>query len=298
LSGAAHRPDARNEPFWKGWIMLRRFIALGVAALAAASGDTAHAAQPVSAGYNLQAAATQVASDIAWFHSSILIPIITAVTLLVLALLAYCAIRFRASANPVPSKTTHNVVIEVVWTLAPIIILIVIAIPSFKLLYEQQTIPKADLTVKAIGYQWYWGYAYPDHGNFAFDSYVVQDKDRKDPVNQPRLLAVDNEMVVPVGKVVRLQVTAQDVLHAFFVPSFGVQVTAVPGRLNEAWFKVERPGVYYGQCNELCGKDHSSMPIAVRALPEAEFAAWVDGAKKKFAASQSLDVANAQQAGR
>lgn len=282
--------------------MLRRLIGpslvaiLGLVALATIA--PVLAAQPAPGAINLQPAATQVASDIHWFHATILIPIITVVSLLVLALLAYCVLRFRASANPVPSKTTHNVAIEVIWTLAPIMILIVIAIPSFKLLYEQQVTPKADLTVKATGYQWYWGYTYPDHGNFAFDSYVIQDKDRTDPVKQPRLLAVDNEMVVPVGKVVRLQVTAQDVLHAFFVPSFGVQVTAIPGRLNEAWFKVDRPGIYYGQCNELCGKDHASMPIAVRAVAEAEFAAWVEGARKKFAGGSPVNVADSLPASR
>lgn len=274
-------------------MMLPRLFGLGVMALALGAASAVLAAQPQAGGIDLQPAATQVAADIQWFHSTILMPIITLVVLLVLGLLIYCVMRFRASVNPVPNKTTHNVTLEVVWTLAPILILVVIAIPSFKLLYEQQTTPKADLTVKATGFQWYWGYTYPDHGNFAFESYLLADKDRTDPVKQPRLLAVDNEMVVPVGKVVRLQVTAQDVLHAFFVPSFGVQVTAVPGRLNEAWFKVDRPGIYYGQCNELCGKDHASMPIAVRVVGEAEFAAWIESAKKKYAGRSALDLAAA-----
>lgn len=273
--------------------MFRRIGALGLGLMAALAANSALASGPVAGALGLQPAATDVAQDVHSFHNIILLPIITVVTLLVLGLLAYCVLRFKASANPTPSKTTHNVVIEVIWTLAPILTLIIIAIPSFKLLYEEQTTPKADMTVKVTGYQWYWGYAYPDNGNFAFDSYVLQDKDRTDPEKQPRLLAVDNELVVPVGKVVRVQVTSQDVLHSFFIPSFGVQITAVPGRLNEAWFKVERPGMYYGQCNELCGKDHSAMPIAVRALPEAEFTAWVEGAKKKFASNGQLNVANA-----
>lgn len=272
--------------------MFPRLIGLGVMAVAAFGSVAALAAGAEPAGIGLQPAETQIASDIHSFHSNILLPIITIVVLLVLGLLTYCMLRFRASVNPVPNKTTHNVLIEVIWTLAPILTLIVIAIPSFKLLYAEQITPKADVTVKVTGYQWYWGYAYPDNGNFSFDSYVLQDKDRTDPVKQPRLLAVDNEMVVPVGKVVRLQVTSQDVLHSFFVPSFGVQITAVPGRLNEAWFKAERPGIYYGQCNELCGKDHSSMPIAVRAVSEAEFASWIEAAKKKYAAGTSIDVAD------
>ena len=278
--------------------MLRRLFGISLGVITLGFAGAALAAQPQPGGIDLQPAATQLASDIHWFHSAILMPIITIVVLVVLALLIYCVVRFRASVNPVPTKTTHNVTVEVVWTLAPIVILIFIAIPSFKILYEQQVTPKADLTVKVTGYQWYWGYTYPDHGNFAFESYLLPDKDRTDPVKQPRLLAVDNEMVVPVGKVVRLQITAQDVLHAFFVPSFGVQVTAVPGRLNEAWFKADRPGIYYGQCNELCGKDHSSMPIAVRVLAEAEFAAWVEGAKKKFAGGASLHFADASQTDR
>lgn len=243
--------------------------------------------QPTPGGIDLQPWATEIKESIHKFHTWTLMPIITGVVLLVLALLAYCILRFNAKANPTPSKVTHNVIVEVLWTILPIIILIVIAIPSFQLLFKEQAIPPADLTVKVTGHQWNWEYTYPDNGNFSFSSYMLQDKDRKDEATQPRLLAVDNEMVVPVGKVVRVQVTADTVLHAFFVPSFGVQITAVPGRLNETWFKVDatKPGMYYGECNELCGDNHSYMPIAIRAVTEQEFATWLEQAKQKFAAA-------------
>ena len=170
----------------------------------------------------------------------------------------YACVRFRASANPNPSKRTHNVTVEVLWTLIPCLILIVMAVPSFKILYKQDAIPKADLTIKAIGYQWYWGYEYPDE-NIIFDSYMIEEKDLK--ANQPRLLAVDNEVVVPVDKVVKVLITANDVLHAWALPSFGVKRDAVPGRINETWFKAEKVGTYYGQCSELCGIKHAFMPI-------------------------------------
>jgi cytochrome c oxidase subunit 2 len=196
-------------------------------------------------------------------------------------------VRFNARANPIPSRTTHNTLLEVVWTLVPVAVLVIIAIPSFKLLFYQLNIPQADLTVKATGKQWYWTYSYPDNGKFEFDSLLVRDDKQRRP-DQPRLLAVDNEMVVPVNKTVRVQTIGTDVIHAFAVPSFGVKIDAIPGRLNETWFKATREGVYYGQCSELCGKDHAFMPIAVRVVSEQAFATWVAEAKQKFAREDSV----------
>jgi cytochrome c oxidase subunit 2 len=221
--------------------------------------------------------------NIIWFHDFLLY-LITAIAVFVLVLLVIVVVRFNARANPVPTKTTHNTLLEVAWTLIPVIILTAIAVPSFKLLFLQQTIPLADLTVKAVGKQWYWSYGYPD-SKFEFDSLMLQDKDRKP--DQPRLLAVDNDMVVPVNKVVRVQVIGADVIHAFAVPSFGIKIDAVPGRLNETWFKATREGIYYGQCSELCGKDHAYMPIAVRVVSDKDYAAWLDQAKKKYAGNDS-----------
>ena len=175
--------------------------------------------------------------DIVNFHDNLLLPIIIAITVFVLFLMLYACVRFRASANPNPSKRTHNVTVEILWTLIPCLILIVMAVPSFKILYKQDTIPKADLTIKAVGYQWYWGYEYPDE-NIIFDSYMIEEKDLR--ADQPRLLAVDNEVIVPVNKVVKVLITANDVLHAWALPSFGVKRDAVPGRINETWFKAEK----------------------------------------------------------
>ena len=202
-----------------------------------------------------------------------------------LLLLLVIMVRFNARANPTPSRTTHNTVLEIAWTLIPIIILVAIAIPSFKLLFLQQYPPAVDVTVKATGKQWYWSYSYPDNGAFEFDSNMLQDKERK--ADQPRLLAVDNEMVVPVNKTIRVQVIGSEVIHAFAVPSFGVKIDAVPGRLNETWFKATREGMYYGQCSELCGRDHAYMPIAVRVVNDRDYTAWLDQAKKKYATDDS-----------
>jgi len=210
-----------------------------------------------------------------------------AIVLLVLALLIYVMVRFNAKANPVPSKTSHNTTVEVVWTVAPILILIAIAVPSFSLLFAQQDPgrilkdydPAKVLTVKATGIQWYWNYEYPDHDGVAFDSNMLTDEQRTDPATQPRLLAVDNELIVPVGTVVRMQVIGQDVIHSFTVPAFGIKIDAIPGRLNETWFLAEREGVYYGQCSELCGINHAFMPIAVRVVKPEQFKSWVETAK-------------------
>jgi len=236
--------------------------------------------EPVDWQLGFQKSASKSMSDIVWFHDYMLLPIITAITVFVLFLLAYACIRFRASKNPVASTTNHNTTIEVIWTLVPCLILIVMAVPSFKVLYSQDEIPKADVTIKAIGYQWYWGYEYPDE-NIVFDSYMIEDKDLKE--GQPRLLAVDNEVVVPVNKVVKVMITANDVLHAWALPSFGVKRDAVPGRINETWFKADRTGTFYGQCSELCGIKHAFMPITVNVVSEEDYNQWLEKAKVEFA---------------
>ncbi len=222
--------------------------------------------------------------DIVNFHNNLLLPIIIAISVFVLFLMLYACVRFRASANPNPSKRTHNVTVEILWTLIPCLILIVMAVPSFKILYKQDTIPKADLTIKAIGYQWYWGYEYPDE-NIIFDSYMIEEKDLR--ADQPRLLAVDNEVVVPVNKVIKVLITANDVLHAWALPSFGVKRDAVPGRINETWFKAEKEGTYYGQCSELCGIKHAFMPITVKVVSEEDYQEWLSEARVKFAKEET-----------
>jgi cytochrome c oxidase subunit II len=241
--------------------------------------------QPAPWEYKLQEAATPVMENITWFHNFMLW-LITAITLFVLVLLVIVVVKFNAKANPVPSKTTHHTLIEVVWTIVPVLILVAVAVPSFRLLFLQLDVPKADLTIKATGKQWFWTYSYPDNGPFEFDSLMATDK-------QPRLLAVDNEVVVPVNKVVRVQTTAADVIHSFAVPSFGIKIDAIPGRLNETWFKATKLGMFYGQCSELCGKDHAFMPIAIRVVSDEEFATWIEQAKKKFASNPSSTFASA-----
>ena len=210
--------------------------------------------------------------DIVWVHDYMLLPIITAITAFVLFLVIYACIRYRAARNPVASQTSHNTFIEIIWTLVPCLILIVMAVPSFKILYEQDEIPPADVTIKAVGYQWYWGYEYPDE-NIIFDSYMIEEQDLKP--GQPRLLTVDNEIVVPVNKVVKVLITANDVLHAWALPSFGVKRDAVPGRINETWFKADRTGTFYGQCSELCGIKHAFMPITVNVVSQKEYDEWL-----------------------
>jgi cytochrome c oxidase subunit II len=263
----------------------RRLLGLAVAGVALAAGGAAWAGQPAPWEWTLQEAASPVMEKITSFHT-LLVWIITIITLFVLVLLVMVVVKFNAKANPVPSKTTHNTLIEVAWTLIPVLILVAIAVPSFRLLFQQLDIPKADLTIKATGKQWYWSYAYPDNGKFEFDSLLAQDK-------KPRLLGVDNEMVVPVNKVVRIQTTGADVIHAFAVPAFGIKIDSIPGRLNETWFKATKTGMFYGQCSELCGKDHAFMPIAVRVVSDQEFAAWVETAKKKFATNPANSFAAA-----
>lgn len=266
----------------------RHLLGLAVAGLTLATGGAAFAAelgQPAPWEWTLQQSASPVMDNIVWFHNFLFV-LITLITLFVLALLVIVVMKFNAKANPVPSRTTHNTLIEVAWTLIPVLILVGISVPSFRLLFLELDVPKADITIKATGKQWYWSYAYPDNGKFEFDSLMAQDK-------QPRLLGVDNEMVVPVNKVVRVQVTGADVIHAFALPAFGVKIDAIPGRLNETWFKATKTGMFYGQCSELCGKDHAFMPIAIRVVEDQEFASWVETAKKKFASGGTSTFASA-----
>jgi cytochrome c oxidase subunit 2 len=269
-------------------LVLKRLTVLAitmVAVLTGAESALAGLGQPSPWQVGLQQSASPVMDNIIWFHDFLLY-IISGIAGFVLVLLVVVMVRFNARTNPSPSRTTHNTLIEIAWTLIPIVILMVIAVPSFKLLFLQLNVPAADLTVKATGKQWYWSYSYPDNGQFEFDSLMLKEGERKE--GQPRLLAVDNEMVVPVNKTVRVITTGSDVIHSFAVPSFGIKIDAVPGRINETWFTATREGVYYGQCSELCGKDHAFMPIAVHVVSEQAFSAWVEEAKKKYARDEAL----------
>ncbi|WP_430423852.1 cytochrome c oxidase subunit II [Phenylobacterium sp.] len=230
--------------------------------------------EPTDKAIDLQPGVTPLRHDAIWFHNWILMPVITGITLFVLALLIWVVVRYNKKANPVPAKFTHNTMIEVIWTLAPVAILVVISIFSFKLLFAYNDMPKPDLTIKAVGYQWYWGYEYPDQKIGEFVSNMLPEDEAKKAA-KPYRLAVTEPLVVPINKVVRVQVTGADVIHAFAVPSFGIISDAIPGRLNETWFKADRLGTYYGNCRELCGVDHAFMPIEVRVVTQAEFDAWV-----------------------
>lgn len=226
-------------------------------------------------------AASPVQERLIGFHDGLLY-LITAISVVVLVLLIYVCLKFSARANPVPSKNAHNTLIEVIWTVIPVLLVIAILIPSFRHLYymdHSEIEGQADVTIKIIGYQWYWNYEYPDVG-FAFDSYIVKEEDLKP--GQPRLLTVDNEIVVPVGKKVLLQITGGDVIHSWAMPSFGVKMDAVPGHMNQTWFQADHLGVYYGQCSELCGVNHGFMPITVRVVTQEEYEAWLEAAKAKF----------------
>ena len=234
-------------------------------------------------GIDLQTPNSEVATDVYNMHFFVLV-IMALITLFVLALLLWVGYRYSEKKNKTPSKRVHNTFIEILWTAIPVLILVVISIPSFKLLYKQDVIPEPDLTIKAIGYQWYWGYEYPDHGNFAYEAFMLQSEDEVED-NRPfkRMLTTDTRVVVPVNKIVRVQVTAADVLHSWAVPALGVKTDAVPGRLNETWFKADKTGIYYGMCSELCGVNHQSMPIEIHVVSDNEFSAWVEESQKKYA---------------
>ena len=240
----------------------------------------AFAEEPYDWQLGWQPAASPVREHIDALHNVLLV-VITLITLFVLGLLLYVMFRFSAKRHPVPSKITHNTVIEIIWTLVPVLILVAIAVPSFKLLYYMDKNPHATMTIKITGHQWYWSYEYPDQGHLSFNSNML-DADTTKKEGKPRLLAVDNPVVVPVGTVVRVLVAGTDVIHSWFVPAVGVQEYAMPGRTNEAWLQIDRPGVYYGQCNQICGINHPFMPIEIHAVSQDDFAKWVDGAKKQF----------------
>ena len=248
--------------------------------------EAALAQQPVPWQVGLQPAADARMENIVWLHD-FLLTIITLICLFVLGLLLWIMLRFNARANPAPSATTHNTLLEVMWTVLPVAILLVIAVPSFRILYQQDTIPEADLTIKAIGKQWYWTYEYPDYGNFTFDALMIPERRSAPavPDGEPRLLGATNRVVVPVNANVHLLTTSADVIHAWAIPSFGVKIDAVPGRINESWFRPTREGVYYGQCSELCGARHAFMPIAVEVMSQERFDEWVAEARERFASA-------------
>ena len=242
-------------------------------------------------GVDLQNPVTEVAQDVYNMHAFVTI-IMALITLFVLGLLVWVCYRYSEKKNSKPSKTVHNTLVEILWTAIPVLILIIIAVPSFKLLYKQDVIPEPDLTIKAIGYQWYWGYEYPDNGNFSYEAFMVQSKEElEEEKPYKRMLTTDTKVVVPINKIIRVQVTAADVLHSWAVPAFGVKTDAVPGRLNETWFKAEKEGIYYGMCSELCGVNHQSMPIEIHVVSEKEFQVWVEDSKLKYAKTNNL-IAN------
>jgi len=268
---------------------MTRWLFLGpLCALTGLASGGAMAAQPEPWQLGFQPAASPVMAQMESFHD-LLLWIITLISIFVLALLAYVCFRFRASANTTPSKRTHHTVLEIAWTAVPVLILVVIAIPSFKLLYFMDRTADPELTIKAIGHQWYWSYEYPDNGDFVFDAYMVADEDLQP--GQPRLLTTDNAIVLPVDTNIQILVTATDVLHSWAVPAFGVKMDGVPGRTNETWVRIEEPGMYYGQCSELCGDYHGFMPIMVRAVSKDEFEAWTQQAQEEFARAGNVDVA-------
>lgn len=246
-------------------------ILMGILVTMGATAGTALASHPKPWQIGFQPAASPIMENLTAMHN-LLLTVIACIAFLVVSLLAYVLYRFRASKNPIPTQTSHNTLLEIVWTLMPVLVLIMIGIPSLKLMFFADKIPEAQLTVKAVGHQWYWTYEYPDH-KVKFDSLMVEDKDLKP--EHIRLLSVDKPIVVPVGKVVRVIVTSEDVLHSFAVPALGIKRDATPGRLSETWFQVAKPGMYYGQCSELCGIKHGFMPIAIHAVSDAEYEAWL-----------------------
>ncbi len=272
------------------------FISVGLA-LPLLTGAALADGRPRPWEIGMQAAAGPIKERIIDLHNLVLV-IITIITVFVGALLLWVMYRYSAKRNPNPSQTSHNTIIEIAWTVIPVLILVVIAIPSFRLIYYEDRTPDADLTVKVTGHQWYWQYTYPDKGNIDFSSYIIPEDQLKP--GQLRLLDVDNQLVVPAGKNIRVLTTSADVIHSFFIPSLGIQRYAIPGRTIETWFKADKPGVYYGECNQICGQNHSRMPIAVHAVTEPEFEAWLQQAKTKFSQttpaepSQAVTLAAAQ----
>lgn len=268
---------ASRRAFWAALCAVA-VVAFGLVGMV--SGAWAAKPEPWQMGF--QPAASPVMEEIESFHD-ILLVIITVITAFVLGLLLYVMWRFSEKRNPTPSKTTHNTVIEIVWTVVPVLILVYIAFKSFPLLYFTDVTPEPDMTIKAVGHQWFWSYEYPDNGNFTFDAYMIQDADIDPSKGQIRLLSADNNVVVPIDTTVKVLLAAEDVIHAFAMPAFGVKEDAVPGRLNETWFKATKEGVYYGQCSELCGNGHAYMPIVIEVVSKAKFDEWVKEAQSKFA---------------
>jgi len=252
------------------------------------------AAAPEPWQFGFQAAAGPVMERVDSVHT-LLLWIITLIVILVLVLLVYTCYRFSAARNPTPSRRTHHTLLEVIWTAVPVLILVIIAIPSFRLLYYMDVTPETDMTIKATGRQWYWTYEYPDHGGFSFDAFMLEEDQLEE--GQRRLLETDNRVIVPTNTDIRVQVTASDVLHSWAMPSLGIKIDAVPGRLNEVWINVDEPGTYYGQCSELCGVRHGFMPITLEARAPEEFEAWVEQARAEFGGSEG-DAPMVAEAGR
>ena len=267
-----------------------RSMALGAGAVAAsaiavsAPARAALIGAPEPGQMGFLPAASPIAYDIQWLHNSILLPVTVGISLFVLVLLAIVVFRFNEKANPVASRTTHNGPLEIAWTVIPVLVLIVIAVPSFRLLTQQLVIPEPDLTIKVTASQWHWNYSYPKAaGGFAYDSIIKEDKDLKP--GDIRLLSVDNAAYVPVGKAVEVDVVSQDVIHSFSIPSFGIKIDAIPGRLNKTWFRADHEGVFYGQCSNICGIDHAFMPIEFHVVSQQAYEAWLEQAKKAFASA-------------
>jgi len=275
-------PFASVRTLWAFGAKLISGLGLLFAAVAPALAAAGH---PDPGQIGFETPVTPIARQIDSFYNGLLTPIIFVITLFVIGLLVYVIYRFNEKSNPTPSRLTHHTLLELAWTIIPVLVLVVISIPSFRLLTHQLTLPKADITVKVTGHQWYWTYEYPKDqgGGFTFDSYLKTGSELKP--GDIRQLSVDNAAVVPVGKTVIVQVASSDVIHSFTVPSFGVRIDAIPGRLNETWFRADREGIYYGQCSKLCGQNHAYMPIAFRVVSQQEYTAWLAGAKKKFAAA-------------
>lgn len=271
------------------WLFLGPLSAL--IGLATGSGG-AMASQPEPWQLGFQPAASPMMAQLSSFHD-LLLWICTLISIFVLVLLGYVWWRFRASANPTPSKRTHHTLLEIVWTAVPVLILVVIAIPSFKLLYYMDRVQEPELTIKAVGHQWYWSYEYPDDGDFTFDAYMVPDEELQE--GQPRLLTTDTAVVLPVETDIRILVTATDVLHSWAIPAFGVKMDGVPGRINETWVRIDEPGMYYGQCSELCGNLHGFMPIMVKAVSKDDYQAWTKQAQEEYARVGGIEIAAREQ---